>query len=298
LGSAEESKFHMPDGNLVVQAFRLPRRDETPLGESQVDDQVTVRMKFKPRTSMFLLGAAVGVVVALVVPKAMMAFRGQEQVTLTALSPDERLRVQIVEIPAMIDRNFELRIERLAEQSTQTVFRSPDEGRPAGSERIIWAADGSRFLLVGRHFYTNDAARLPSDEYLYLMYEVATGRIWCNATQQSEFSPFAQQDLEGVVWSSQFRPSKEGPPTTRQSIPNANQQLKHRRAPAIRCAPAAESALKLRRSLHQTHALAFYKSPGPDFEVEHSPGEHAVPAVDLIRVAGERVQERFQRGAR
>ena len=86
------------------------------------------------------------------------------QTTVTSLSPNENYRVTLVERRLDIDRNFELKLENLASHTITTVFHSPDEGRPIGSERIVWSVDDSRFLLLGRHFYATDASQLPSGE--------------------------------------------------------------------------------------------------------------------------------------
>lgn len=138
--------------------------------------------------------------------RARLSGAGQERVTVTSPSPDGRLRVRVVEVWAgMIDRNFEVRIEDVATGTMRTVFLSPDEGRPEGTERIIWAADGSRFVLVGRHFYA-DAPRLPSGESLYLMHDVATGRTWCNSKQQAAAPAFSWGDVEGIRWKEPLGP--------------------------------------------------------------------------------------------
>ncbi len=119
------------------------------------------------------------------------------QTTLTSISPDDNLRVTLSERGAFIDRNFDL---RLGEAKIRVIFRSPDEGRPTGSERIIWSADGSRFLLLGRHFFTIDSSKLASGEKAYLMMDVPSGKIWCNASQQSTFPPFTIDDLRKISW--------------------------------------------------------------------------------------------------
>ena len=89
-----------------------------------------------------------------------------EQVTVASLAPDEATRVWVVELPRFIDRNFAVRVEDLETGNLTTIFASPDEGRPVGSERIVWAADSSRFVLVGRYFYVHPEASLPSGESL------------------------------------------------------------------------------------------------------------------------------------
>ena len=119
--------------------------------------------------------------------------------TIVSLSPDDRHRVHLVELATFIDRNFELRLETLDDGSIKTIFRSPDEGKPIGSERIMWSVDGSRFLLVGRHFYVNDEA-VQDGRALYLMYDIPTGKLWCNAAQQRECPSFSQTDIESTAW--------------------------------------------------------------------------------------------------
>jgi hypothetical protein len=63
--------------------------------------------------------------------------------TLSCLSPDDRMRVQLTEIKTRfrIDRNFQLRLEDMNSLQSRIVFRSPDEGSPIGSERVIWSVD-------------------------------------------------------------------------------------------------------------------------------------------------------------
>jgi hypothetical protein len=162
----------------------------------------------------FVAGVGVGVVLILVAT-SLPFDPPRERLTLTSLSPDERLRVNLVEAPGnFIDRNFDLRLEQVDGRATKTLFRSPDEGRPEGSERIVWAADSSRFVLVGRHFDAGDAPRLSTAETLYLMCEVATGRLWCNSRQQQQFPPFSLQDLEGVEWEQSLAPGPVRGPTS------------------------------------------------------------------------------------
>ena len=67
----------------------------------------------------------------------------------------------------------------------QAIFRSPDEGRPEGSEQIRWSDDSERFVLLGRHFIVEPHAELPNGEQLYLSYDLDTGELRCNATQAS-----------------------------------------------------------------------------------------------------------------
>ncbi|MDH3274880.1 MAG: hypothetical protein OEM99_10120 [Gammaproteobacteria bacterium] len=123
-----------------------------------------------------------------------------EQVTVASLAPDEATRVWVVELPRFIDRNFAVRVEDLETGNLTTIFTSPDEGRPVGSERIVWATDGSRFVLLGRHFYVHPEASLPSGESLYLLYDLRSGELWSNAAQQTELPTFSREDLAATQW--------------------------------------------------------------------------------------------------
>jgi hypothetical protein len=104
------------------------------------------------RATILLLAASVGY-----------AIRGcpliDPPTTLTSLSPDDKFRVIILERRLGlldIDRNFHVRLEDVKTGRGKVIFRSPDEGRPVGSERIIWSLDSSRFVLLGRHFSVAD----------------------------------------------------------------------------------------------------------------------------------------------
>ena len=69
----------------------------------------------------YLLAFAVGACVGAAGVEAVRVMRsphGPERVTLTSLSPDDAVRVSVVERPHLIDRNFELRVEKLAERAT------------------------------------------------------------------------------------------------------------------------------------------------------------------------------------
>ena len=125
-----------------------------------------------------------------------------------SLSPDKSLRVQLVPRPQFIDINFRIRVQRIDQflvTSSEVIFDSPDEGGLQG--RFIWAKDGSRFVLVGSKFYVNEKAILPNGEKLYLMYDVQSGQVWCNAAWQKKFPPFSPADLQDIEWNTVISPT-------------------------------------------------------------------------------------------
>ncbi len=125
---------------------------------------------------------------------------GCSKVSLSSTSPDRRFRVDVVEYDHWIDRNFGLRLHRASEKTITTIFNSPDEGRPIGTERIIWSRDSSRFVLVGRHFNVPETAKLTNGEVIYLLFDIASGKLRCNSNQQTNYPSFTREDLKGTEW--------------------------------------------------------------------------------------------------
>jgi hypothetical protein len=121
--------------------------------------------------------------------------------TVSSLSPDDSIRAWLVEISPTwaIDRNFAVRLEFLREDQTRTVFFSPDEGRPVGSERFIWSKDGTTLLLVGRHFYkTAEGPILGTGEQAYFLYHLPSRRGWCASTEQTKWPHLTHNQLRGI----------------------------------------------------------------------------------------------------
>lgn len=150
----------------------------------------------RPWTSLLIFGAGFGV--GLVVEKGLAVVR--MQTSQTSLSPDDQYRVRILDraLPS-VDRNFEVRVERRDGGRETTVFQSPDEA-PIGRERIVWSEDGTRFVVLGRGFFVRDRPKSDDEEVLYLMVEVASGKVWCNSRQQTAYPPFACKDLPPMRW--------------------------------------------------------------------------------------------------
>ena len=123
-----------------------------------------------------------------------------DRTTVASLSPDDSVRARLVETsPAWgIDRNFSVRLEFLGRDATRTIFSSPDEGRPAGSERFIWSKDGTMLLLVGRHFYTEPGSLLETGEHAYFLYHLPSRRGWCAADQKSGWPRFTNDLLQNI----------------------------------------------------------------------------------------------------
>lgn len=131
--------------------------------------------------------ASIIAVVAVVV-----ALKFGDETTTQSLSPNEEYRVSLVEkspaFPLVVDRNFSVRLATLNSDghrmvADQTLFISPDEGKPVGSERFIWSKDSAYVLLVGRHFFLAEDISVVGGEQAYLLCHLPTKRIWCNSEQ-------------------------------------------------------------------------------------------------------------------
>lgn len=121
--------------------------------------------------------------------------------TTTRLSPDETIRARLVETSPSwgLDRNFQVRLEYLAEGKQAAIYRSPDEGRPEGTERLIWSKDGTMLLVVGRHFFVKDDLFLDNGDQLYFLHHLPSGKSWSNA-DQSHLPPLKAEQVRGVAF--------------------------------------------------------------------------------------------------
>jgi hypothetical protein len=115
-----------------------------------------------------------------------------DSTTTQSLSPDEAYRICLVErtpnLPLKIDRNFKVILATLhkhghQEITQETLFTSPDEGKPIGSERFIWSKDSEYVLLVGKHFVVATDLPVGAGEQAYFLYHVPSNRSWCNSNQ-------------------------------------------------------------------------------------------------------------------
>ncbi len=135
------------------------------------------------------------VVAALLLAGLLAALRSEE--TISLVSPDQQLRAVLLDRPHFpsIDRNFTVRIED-AKGASRKIFVSPDESPlGVGSERFLWSTDSRRLLLVGKRFWVRAGVQLKGGECLYLLYDISSGRVWCNSDQRGP--PFGPDELAG-----------------------------------------------------------------------------------------------------
>jgi hypothetical protein len=121
------------------------------------------------------------------------------QYTIVSLSPDGAHRMKLAELGGS-QHGFELVLEEMRGGPKRVIYQLPDEKRLIGSERIIWSKDANAFLLVGRHFNVDAAAKLPDGTQLYLLYSCSSGDLKCNQGQQTQYPAFTLADIEKIDW--------------------------------------------------------------------------------------------------
>lgn len=130
----------------------------------------------------------------------------KEIITINSLSPNEHYRVKLIEVKtdfSRVGRNFRITIEHLNinQNLPIVIFNSPDEGLPIGTEEIIWSKDSSKFLIIGNYFITKEKDTLQSGKLLYLLYNLNTKQVNCNALQQNKYPTFKLNNIKGISWS-------------------------------------------------------------------------------------------------
>ena len=123
-----------------------------------------------------------------------------ERITTSRMSPDETLRIRLVDRGPernRLDRHFVIRLERLETKQTENIYSSPDESIIEGTERFIWSKDGTKVLLVGRHFFVHDELLLDNGDQVYFLYDVKAEKSWFNS-EIRQSSPLTADLINGV----------------------------------------------------------------------------------------------------
>jgi hypothetical protein len=106
-----------------------------------------------------------------------------ERVSLSSRSPDNSLRILLIENRTVHGRNFELQLRSNGSFKNRTVFHSTDQERMSGSERILWDDKGEKFALISRNFTLGADDREPfkisTGETLVFVYDVIKQTAYC-----------------------------------------------------------------------------------------------------------------------
>jgi|GEM_PF-6695504 len=133
-----------------------------------------------------------------------------ETVTLISLSPDKSRRIILVEKgrPIYGDRYFDLRLQMRYSREIKTVFRATDQQMPAGSERVVWSLDSSRFILIARNINVEDLDApwrkdnpfiFENGEIVKMLYDTESNQLYigqCSAAVASVCLPLSPNVLD------------------------------------------------------------------------------------------------------
>jgi len=125
------------------------------------------------------------------------------EVTTTRLSPDETRRARLTEVTGFWsggDRKAAVQAENLVTHKIELVLSAGFDamGQPPGTERFVWSKDGTKFLLVGRHFFVEDDLTLATGDQVYLLHDVITRESWVNSDQNHNCPPLTANLITGV----------------------------------------------------------------------------------------------------
>lgn len=151
-----------------------------------------------------------GVIIVIWLPSLRSTFRAEGgYFSLAQTSPTGGFRIGLREKAGFmkIDRNFSVVLWTLdtaglvAEE--RSVYESPDEGRPVGTERLWWSPDGKYALLTGRHFVVEPETPRDKDGVAaYLLVRIEDGYVWSNASQTRLHQRFGADKIRdvGIEW--------------------------------------------------------------------------------------------------
>jgi hypothetical protein len=141
-------------------------------------------------------------------------FDARQYPSLVSLSPNERFRVVVIERAAEFgDRYFKVLLQESQTRSTTQILLSSEEGKPVGTERVVWKSDSSQFMIVGRKYmaYTHipiearkeldlDKFTLKNGDSIYMIYDVVAHRLHCPIVYQKGCLPIPIDTLKDKKW--------------------------------------------------------------------------------------------------
>jgi hypothetical protein len=159
-----------------------------------------MNLRQKRMVNGFLLGLLIGSWIPFTIEQLLyrdefgvINLRFGDRATLLSSSPDRSIRIIFVELGILSkglepSLNFELRLQRKADISINTIYKSPDLPYIADSARVVWSRDNSSFILVANNFElpasTDKIFELRNGEKVFLLYDVKTNNTyypWCSA---------------------------------------------------------------------------------------------------------------------
>jgi hypothetical protein len=124
-----------------------------------------------------------------------------ERVSLSSLSPDNLIRVLLVEKRSAGSRNFNLILRSDSHVKNRTIFKSTDQEMLSGSERISWSDDNEKLALLSRNFLLGrderEKFKLSTGETFVLVYDIKKDILRCpeSISKLNNCSPLEPSDI-------------------------------------------------------------------------------------------------------
>jgi len=106
----------------------------------------------------------------------------------SAMSPDGRYRVTLDEHACGIDRNFDLLLWDRNANEERTIDYGYDQSPTTKREHFVWSLDSTMVALVGDEYAASEQAKLPSGDYVCLVYDAAHDRLYANSFTRDTFT--------------------------------------------------------------------------------------------------------------
>ena len=118
--------------------------------------------------------------------------------TLVSNSPDGDYQIIVRERGRFIDRNFRVVLVDRKTGVERVIFDSFDQSPTITRERFVWTHDSSKVALTGDRYYATPEASLANGEIVFLMYDVKSDKLWCNADDDRRYERLSAQEAVSI----------------------------------------------------------------------------------------------------
>jgi hypothetical protein len=118
--------------------------------------------------------------------------------TLVSNSPDGDYKIIVREGGRTIDRNFDVVLVDRKTGVERVIFKSFDQTPTIKRERFVWTLDSSKVALIGDRYFVTPEANLANGEIVFLMYDVKSDKVWCNADDDPRYEHISARQAVGI----------------------------------------------------------------------------------------------------
>jgi len=127
--------------------------------------------------------AVLALVACVIAFAGLVGWWNRQRDTLVSDSPDGVCQLIVRERARHIDRNFKIFLVDRKTGAERLIFTSNDQSPTITRERFVWDEGSSKVGLTGDRYYATPESKLGNGEIIFLVYDVASGRLWCNSDE-------------------------------------------------------------------------------------------------------------------